>query len=59
MSKRVTLFLKPNIIKKARAQAIEEETTLSKLAEKALDRYLPRIVRVTITEKDQKDSKNF
>jgi len=53
MSKRVTLFLKPSTIKKARAQAIEEETTLSGLAEKALDEYLPRIVRVTITEEDK------
>ncbi len=55
MSKRVTFFLKPSTIKKARGQAIEEETTLSELAEKALDRYLPREVRVTITEKHKKE----
>ena len=54
MSKRVTLFLKPNTIKKARAQAIEEETTLSELAEKAFDRYLPRVVRVTFSKKSKR-----
>lgn len=55
MSKRVTLFLKPNTIKKARVQAIEEDTTLSELAEKAFDRYLPRVVRVTYKKRSKKE----
>lgn len=39
---RVTLFLNPNILKQARAQAIVEEMTLTALVEKALVRYLPK-----------------
>ena len=39
---RVTLFLKPAITKQARAQAIIEEITLTKLIERALIQYLPK-----------------
>ncbi len=38
---RVTLFLKPSILKHARAEAIVEDITLTKLVEKALIAYLP------------------
>ena len=38
---RVTLFLKPSILKHARAQAIVEDITLTKLVEKTLIKYLP------------------
>ena len=39
---RVTLFLKPAITKQARAQAIIEDITLTKLIERALIQYLPK-----------------
>jgi len=38
---RVTLFLKPSILKHARAEAIVEDITLTKIVEKALIAYLP------------------
>jgi hypothetical protein len=40
-TQRVTLFLKPSILKHARAEAIVEDITLTKLVEKALIAYLP------------------
>lgn len=40
-SKRTTLFLNPNILKHAKAQAVIEDTTLTALIEKALIKYLP------------------
>ena len=39
---RVTLFLKPGLLKHARAQAIVEEISLTTLVEKALIKYLPK-----------------
>ncbi len=39
---RVTLFIKPEIVKHARAQAIVDGTSLTKLVEKALINYLPK-----------------
>jgi hypothetical protein len=39
---RVTIFIGPSIAKHARAQAVVEELSLSKLAEKALIAYLPK-----------------
>lgn len=39
---RITLFIHPSIIKQARAQAVVEELTLTKLVEKALIQYLPK-----------------
>ncbi|MBP7859564.1 hypothetical protein KA001_01215 [Patescibacteria group bacterium] len=39
---RLTLFLKPALIKHARAEAVVEDTTLTKLIEKALIQYLPK-----------------
>ncbi|MBP9781605.1 hypothetical protein KBC89_03025 [Candidatus Woesebacteria bacterium] len=41
-TQRVTLFLKPAITKQARAQAIIEDITLTKLIERALIQYLPK-----------------
>lgn len=39
---RLTLFINPLIIKHARAQAIVDDMTLTKLVEKALIKYLPK-----------------
>lgn len=39
---RVTLFINPDLLKHARAQAVVEEITLTKLVEKALIDYLPK-----------------
>ena len=39
---RVTLFINPAIAKRARAQAVVEELTLTSLVEKALISYLPK-----------------
>ena len=38
---RVTLFLRPSLVKHARAQAILEDSTLTELVKKALTKYLP------------------
>ena len=38
---RITLFINPQIVKHARAEAIIEDLTLTKLVEKALLNYLP------------------
>ena len=40
---RITLFIKPSLVKHARAQAIVEDTTLTNLVEKALIDYLPKV----------------
>ena len=42
IKQRVTLFLNPDIIKHARAQAVLEDLTLTTLVEKALVKYLPK-----------------
>lgn len=42
VKQRVTLFMKPSIVKHARAQAVVEELTLTNLVEKALIQYLPK-----------------
>ena len=46
---RVTLFLNPELIKQAKAEAIVEELSLTALIEKALIQYLPveTIIRKT------------
>lgn len=49
---RVTLFLRPAIIKHARTQAVIEELTLTALVEKAVLDYLPA---VTLIKKDEID----
>ena len=42
VKQRVTLFLNPLITKHARAEAVVEDVTLTKLVEKALIDYLPK-----------------
>lgn len=39
---RVTLFLNPNLLKHAKAQAIVEEISLTSIVERALAKYLPK-----------------
>ena len=39
---RVTLFLNPELLKHAKAQAIIEEITLTALVERVLTKYLPK-----------------
>jgi hypothetical protein len=41
-TQRITLFINPSISKQAKAQAIIEDLTLTKLVEKALIQYLPK-----------------
>jgi hypothetical protein len=41
-TQRVTLFLKPEIVKQAKAQALVEDLSLTSLIERALIFYLPR-----------------
>lgn len=38
---RVTLFLDPELLKQAKAQAVLEEISLTALVEKSLNKYLP------------------
>lgn len=50
---RVTLFLHPNLLTHARAQAVVEGITLTSLAERALIKYLPKetiIKKIEISE---------
>ena len=48
--KRVTLFLKPSVLKHARAEAIVEDITLTQIVEKALVAYLPTEIILKKTE---------
>ena len=41
-SQRVTLFLNPNLLVHAKAQAVVEKRTLTALVERALNKYLPK-----------------
>jgi hypothetical protein len=47
---RTTLFLKPSIVKHAKAQAIVEDITLTKLVEKSLLQYLPKEIIIKNSE---------
>jgi hypothetical protein len=51
-TQRITLFINPSISKQAKAQAIIEEITLTKLVENALVKYLPKetVIRKVETE---------
>lgn len=40
---RVTLFLNPELLKHAKAQAVVEDITLTALIESALVKYLPKV----------------
>lgn len=48
---RITLFIKPSLVKQARAQAIVEDTTLTNLVEKALIQYLPKVTIIKKVDK--------
>lgn len=39
---RVTLFINPSLAKHAKAQAVVEEVSMTRLIEKALTNYLPK-----------------
>ncbi len=39
---RITLFINPSLSKQAKAQAVVEDITLTKLVEKAMIEYLPK-----------------
>jgi hypothetical protein len=41
-AQRVTVFLNPDVLKHAKAQAVIEEMSLTALVEVALDKYLPK-----------------
>lgn len=45
-NQRVTLFINPELLKHARAQAIVEDKTLTQLVEKALVAYLPEMINI-------------
>ena len=47
---RVTLFLRPSILKHARATAIVEDITLTRIVEKALIAYLPAEIVIKVDE---------
>lgn len=43
---RVTLFLNPRLLKRAKVQAVVEEMSLAVLVEKALIKYLPKEIMI-------------
>lgn len=45
-NQRVTLFINPELLKHARAQAIVEDKTLTQLVEKSLVVYLPEMINI-------------
>ena len=47
---RITLFIKPSIVKHALAQAIIEDLTLTGMVEKALIAYMPKVIIIKKTE---------
>jgi len=47
---RITLFVNPSIAKQARAQAVIEDLTLTKIVEKALISYLPDEIIIKKTQ---------
>lgn len=47
---RVTLFINSTVTKQARAQAVVEDSTLTKLVEAALIRYLPKVTIIKKTK---------
>jgi len=47
---RLTLFINPAIAKHAKAEAIVENITLTKLVEKALISYLPKVTVIKKAE---------
>ncbi len=62
-TQRATIFLNPDLLKHAKAQAVIEETSLTLLIEKALVRYLPaktviKKVKIKGGEKNGRTSSN-
>ena len=54
--KRITLFLTPEIVKQAKAQAVIEELSLTSLVERALINFLPKetvIKKAVVTAKTE------
>ena len=47
---RVTIFLKPSLLKQAKMQAIIEDTSLTALIEKILTKYLPEETKLKKSE---------
>jgi len=47
---RVTLFINPDLITHARAQAVVEGHSLTALVERALVKYLPKVTIIKKTE---------
>jgi len=43
---RLTLFMKPAIVKHAKAQAVIEELSLTALVERSLMKYLPKVTMI-------------
>jgi hypothetical protein len=48
---RVTVFLDPNLLKQAKAQALVEDVSLAALVERVLNQYLPKETIVKKAEK--------
>lgn len=46
MGQRVTLFINPELLKHAKAQAIIEDKTLTQIVERALIAYLPEKIKI-------------
>ena len=46
VKQRVTLFINPDLLKHAKAQAVIEDKTLTFLIEKALAKYLPDEIKI-------------
>ena len=51
---RVNLFLDPGIVRRAKAEAINQGTSLSQLVDKALDSFVPKVIRIVGNPKDMK-----
>ncbi len=46
LGQRVTLFINPELLKHAKAQAIIEDKTLTQIVEKSLIAYLPEKIKI-------------
>lgn len=47
---RVTIFINPDLLKQAKAQAVIEDSTLTNLIERALLQYLPKEIVISKPE---------
>jgi hypothetical protein len=46
MGQRVTLFINPELLKHAKAQAVIEDKTLTQIVERSLIAYLPEKIKI-------------